>query len=290
MIYRQNIPPAPAYLGLNLCLKGTQIVIKNGGVRKERIKIDSQKTKPSRRLSHPISNTLISPRPLVIDFTEDISSSQKLKSLSVQRKLNNSISPRTRDTQKQTKSSIKPINSSRRYASCGPRIIPPIQKPPNEIELSTNEVNDNKTHIKCIGSKFASDSTSSSPRKSSTDTPRHQQNSRACLKPLNAFAQTSAKVVDSVIKEKSYGKLSASSPSNIKEYRKYLAENKIKLSKSTSKLSAVDRNHLYAIGLSLRAWRSKYNRLAKSSIELGPKPHTKQVGTLRNKKKDTKKL
>lgn len=285
LIYRQSIPPAPAYLGLNLCLKGTQVVIKNGAGRREKPKIDSRKSKPSRRLSHPISNALISPRPLVIDFAEELATTRKPKSISSQKKSGELVSPRTRDAAKPIEASIRPMNSSRRHASCGPRIAPAAERAPHENELSPVESNDDRTHIKCVGSKFASDSTGSSPRKSAAETPR-QPNARTRLKPLNAFAPTVGKAGDPNIKEKSSGKLSASSPSNIKEYRKYLTENKLKLSKSPSKLSAGDRNHFYAVGLSLRAWRSKYNRLAKSSLELGNKPHAKQLISGRSRKKN----
>lgn len=227
MIYRQNIPSAPAYLGLNLCLKGTQIAPKYKFNRKQKNKMENQKTCGSRRPSYPLESTLVSPRPLIINFDEEIPNSKTPKSTNVRTKIGEIIPLRVRGNEVQPK--------------------------------GTSLVGNHEVNLKCVGNKCASKTAET--RKISSQ----RQKSYILRLRKRSASHSSKKIVDLNIRDVNVGKLSVASPINIKEYRKYLAENKFTSSKSASKCSFGEQNHFYAIGLSLRAWRSKYNRLLKSS-------------------------
>lgn len=83
LIYRQIIPPAPAYLGLNLFLKGTQLLPKNGGGKREKskelLKLRSE-MRPIADYNSSILNgrdpnpDILTPRPFIIDLTDCINS------------------------------------------------------------------------------------------------------------------------------------------------------------------------------------------------------------------------
>lgn len=66
LIYRQVIPPAPAYLGLNLFLKGTQVLPKNGAGKREKSK-DLSKTRNEMRPLLEYNNVLINKESSVTD-------------------------------------------------------------------------------------------------------------------------------------------------------------------------------------------------------------------------------
>lgn len=300
MIYRQVIPPAPAYLGLNLYLKGTQLIPKNGGGKKEK-KLDSKtKFEYKNALSVKPANgenektPILSPRSLLIDFA-DSNESNSLSALNSVRKrvctltrsnkenvLKNdkTISGRlhsylalTRYPSKHSDFRENPLtsrkvigkipDSSRRHASCGPKLMSIVAADENKTE-ETEAMEDDRNNIKCVGNKFGPEvetndsiveSNKSSPRKQSQETPRIAS-IRAKLKPVNTLSK-SARALMPNSKDKS--------PAPPNEYRKYLAHGSLQaLNKIPAKLpihSNYYNSHFYAVGLSLRAWRSKYNRI-----------------------------
>lgn len=331
MIYRQVIPAAPAYLGLNLFLKGTQVLPKNFAGKKEKPKIDVGKLKNERKnlsiqsTREPENEKLnaaiaLSPRAFVVDFVEGTEnknladspmSSRKntqLKAITSIRRSNADQvpkevkSPRSRlnlqavinrehskimdalkDNQLNGVRKVL-IKTERRHASCGPRLMStnaPADDSKNddiEIVVSVNDSNE----IRCIGNKYGPDSeitatTDSkdtnnnptaidSPRKQSLETPRTALNFRTRLKPINTLTKPNAPKASvsnaNISKEKSV-KTNVTS-STAREYRKYLTQSNIQLNKLPSKLPIHDNyynSHFFAVGLSLRAWRSKYSRI-----------------------------
>lgn len=297
MIYRQVIPPAPAYLGLNLFLKGTQVMAKNGAPKKEKPKIDS-KPKSERKSSLLSVKTaesektpILSPRSLLIDFadcnetysTASISSARKricsltklnkdnlLKNEKVMANRLHSYIALTRYPSKHSDlkdplSGRRPIgkvpDSSRRHASCGPKLSSTVPKDDGKAEDAEIGAND-RTNIKCVGSKCGPEientgttveSNKSSPQKASPE-PSKIITMRTKLKPISSVSKSAKPIVPNV-----KDKPTASS----NDYRKYLARNSLQLSRIPSKApihSNYYNSHFYAVGLSLRAWRSKYSR------------------------------
>lgn len=310
MIYRQVIPPAPAYLGLNLVLKGTQVMTKNGTGKKEKSKLEvkSKIDKKSSQLSVKLARDLngdhektpiLSPRSLLIDFNDGkenssplvLSSARKntLLSLGKGNKENvltqksdkvlsgrlNSYLALTRYPSKRIeikekenlfkKSMGKTPESSRRHASCGPKLM--SINAPEEKKIENPEVmEDDRSKIKCVGNKYGpeievNDSTmesaKSSPRKQ--ETPR-VSSIRGKLKPVNTLSK-SAKTVTPSSRDKPL--------TNSNEYRKYLSQSSLQLNRMPSKMNIHNNyynSHFYAVGMSLRAWRSKYNRSKTNAV------------------------
>lgn len=318
MIYRQVIPPAPAYLGLNLFLKGTQVVAKNGAGKKEKAKPEVKskiiERKNSQLSAKPVRDLLnsetekapiLSPRSLLIDFSDNnplnsVRKNQTLTTLSKSNKENvikndkmlsgrlHSYLALTRYPSKHIEmkenpmSSRKPVtkapDSSRRHASCGPKLMSialPEEKKPDDTEVVEND----QSKIKCVGNKCgpevettesAIESNKSSPRKPSQETPRIT-NMRAKLKPVNTLSKSARPIMPNT-KDKPM--------TNSNEYRKYLSQSSLQLSRMPSKQpihSNYYNSHFYAVGLSLRAWRSKYNRTKINGIN----PNTTNTNKLK---------
>lgn len=313
MIYRQIIPPAPAYLGLNLCLKGTQMLPKIISGKKEKSKLDGLKQKSDRKYpqneKNNSANMLLSPRSLLIDFDDkekfgsnEFTSTKKynlskilLKKTSSEMQLNDERLPKQQkpsqlfinrcamskltnadnenDFNSTRKSCNKVYDSSQRHASCGPKLIS-TQNEENKLEnIDISDLIDKK--IECIGNKCgtevdgndcssAYESIKSSPRKQSLETPRIT-NTRCKLKPINSLSKscTLRSLPITNMKEKPI-KTTTTISVNTNEYRKYLTQNNLRLNRIPAKLSARDNcysSHFFAVGLSLRAWRSKYSRI-----------------------------
>lgn len=313
MIYRQVIPPAPAYLGLNLFLKGTQVNPKNGTGKKEKPKVDV-KVKVERKkllyvksardlLNGEIERTpILSPRSLMIDFSDCNENSslmtvnsgkgkpiQAITTLGRSNKENmirsdkflggriSSYLPLSRYSSKLSnikehppstrKCLSKTIDSSRRHTSCGPKLIAAAPKGDDVEKAETNSSDQSK--IKCVGNKCVADaevtdsaaeSTKSSPRKQETPS---IVNIRAKLKPVNVISK-SARVPTLNSRDRL-----TTAPS---EYRKNLAQSNLELNKMPPRLpinSSYYNSHFYAVGLSLRAWRSKYSRNGPPSAAIG---------------------
>lgn len=295
MVYRQVIPPAPAYLGLNLFLKGTHVMPKNG-VKKEKSKSDLKPKTERKNAQLTVKaaqngeTPILSPRSLLIDFADcneynsaaaltkarkricTLTRSDKENGLKHDKVVSSRLHSYLALTRYPSKhsdlnnqSSNRKIvgkipDSSRRHASCGPKLMsiaPHDESKTEDAEFAQNDRN----NIECVGNKCGPEieitdttieSDKSSPGKSSQETPRIV-NKRAKLKPINTLSRA-AKSMVSDSKERS--------ASNLNEYRKYLAHSSLQLSNKVSN----NNSHFHAVGLSLRAWRSKFNKTKGSGL------------------------
>lgn len=176
---------------------------------------------------------------------------------------------------------VKPIESGRRHASCGPRLITaaaaaPVEEPSKpEVETNNNTIDVNVTENKpltCVGSKCCVDNETSitlpppiapPSRKQSLETPRLFPN-KPKLKPLNVVNTSASKCSHATTVGNAASKSAKFLSTSNKEYRKYV--NHMQMSKLQPKSAVNDSycSHFFAVGLSLRAWRSKYNQILKS--------------------------
>lgn len=308
MIYRQVIPPAPAYLGLNLCLKGTPITSKSsggsvGGVKKEIKPKVEIKPKTERRNSQLIAKMpnqvvesektpILSPRSLLIDFN-DLNNNTRKRIGSITKsntenmlKGDKAIYPATRmhsylalarqhppkhGDPKDPLSSRRPIitkvpDSSRRHASCGPKLMSMTAPQDNGNPETVDAAENDRKNIKCVGNKVeitdadksATESNKSSPRKPPQDA-SSMTGIRTKLKPSTAAVSKSAKAIP-------YVKETLSATANSNDYRKLLTRSSLQLNRLPSSHPIQSYNsHFYAVGLSLRAWRSKYHRMKENT-------------------------
>lgn len=306
MIYRQVIPPAPAYLGLNLFLKGSQMPSKSGFAPKRekpkletKPKIERKSSQLTVRMGHNGEMEkipILSPRSLLIDFSDLNNNNAKssfIKSNTENVLKNEKVMPTrmhsylalTRHPTKQNdvkdqlsgrkSNAIKILDSSRRR-SCGPKLmsLAPVPALPPSMDDGKAEkiieiVENDRKNIKCVGNKCgpeleiagankATESNKSSPRKPAPDVLSSSIGFRTKLKPVTALSK-SAKTIP-LSKELS----SAAAASN--DYRKYLSRSSLQLNRIPSKHPIHGHNsHFHAVGLSLRAWRSKYSRMKENS-------------------------
>lgn len=293
MIYRQVIPPAPAYLGLNLFLKGTQMHSKNGVAKKEKPKPEP-KSKIERKNSQlavkavrdlingEVEKTpILSPRSLMLDFSDpnEMNSARRFQMYNPVNKSNKenllkndkvrlssnlrySSKPNIKEIPLSTRKSVAKLpDSSRRHASCGPKLVSLAPSDENKVE-DTEVIEDDPSKIKCVGNKCGPEvETTDSAMESNKSSPRKPQeasrmtNIRAKLKPINTLSK-SARALMSNVKEKP--------ATNSNEYRKYLTQSTLQLNRMPSKLpihTNYYNSHFYAVGLSLRALKSKYSRI-----------------------------
>lgn len=211
----------------------------------------------------------ISPRTLVIDLNAVACLNKKSEPKSV---ITN-ISPRGRvkiaipipSSGRETTS--KCVDSSRRHASCGPRLMSVVGATNDDPIIDENNP---KMEMKCIGSKCGTDKDMGnidlnnnqiivSPHKTSLDTPRSSvSHLRHRLRPLNALSKTNAAVSAN---GRTLLRTATVAPTNYRDYRKYLTQNQHNLPTRVSMNEHYYNSHFYAVGLSVRAWRSKYNRM-----------------------------
>lgn len=181
MIYRQNIPPAPSYLGLNLCLKGTQFFPKKERV----IKYDANRARNDRRRMEkkPTSYT-ISPKSLDFENKEN-QHYYSIESLASPRKpiypsnvldklhsntyksidrfpfgiaANRSISKLAHPKhlkRYETNSTMlsQCVDSSRRHKSCGPRLAS-ITARFDDIKSEWTVMDNESEQIECVGNGY----------------------------------------------------------------------------------------------------------------------------------------
>lgn len=218
-------------------------------MRKEKPKFDTTKFRSDRRLSMKDC----SPRPLVLDFGD---TTNRINSREVSSKQIDLTSPRipTKIHRKSVQNSI-----SRTFDLCLRRkhssscIDADKDKEAIEVETSDASIVE-AVDIKCVGNKYASDqilSASTAHRKLSMCSLR-PSNARGRLKPLNAMSATNLKLNNQNGRKLEKSTAPPPRPTHIKEYRKYLVQ----------KIPSAHKSNLFTDGLSLRAWQSKYNRLA----------------------------
>lgn len=166
----------------------------------------------------------------------------------------------------------KPLDSARRHASCGPRLTNIIQNSNVDESSATNstiqpdltESNNNKKEFECVGNKccvenlpqLASDcntvTKSCSPRKGSVEN-------------LNL---SNKKQKMGLVKSKTSGSIPLTKNGKLlacidKDYQKFVGKNANGNKIQTRAVNDGYCSHFFAVGLSLRAWRSKYNKIAK---------------------------
>lgn len=301
MIYRQVIPPAPAYLGLNLCLKGTPLSSKNGGSvsgakRETKPKVDT-KPRSERRNSQLIvkmgapvgaseKTPILSPRSLLIDFNDLNNNTKRRNSSMTKSNTENMLKngramctatrmrnqPPKQGDQRDPLSCRRPVvakipDSSRRHASCGPKLMSMTAPHDNGKSEAADVIENDRKNIKCVGNKVeitdtdkpTSESNKSSPRKPPQDAPS-LNGIRAKLKPSTAALPKSA--MDSP-----YAKDASPATAAPNDYRKLLTRSSLQLNRlpNSKHPNHSYNSHFYAVGLSLRAWKSKYNRMKENT-------------------------
>lgn len=310
MVYRQNIPPAPSYLGLNLCLKGTPFFPKKEKV----IRYDANRARNDRKRMEkkPTSNT-ISPKSLYFDNKEN-HQYYSIESLASPRKPINP-SNALHKLQSNTYRSIdrfplgiaanqaisklahpKHLNryetnptlsqfgdSSTRHKSCGPRLASIITRY-DDIKPEWSMPDNESEQIECVGNGYGPDNEDllngngpfdvlkTSIRKESLNgTPRNMTVQRRLL-PLNTAPKTHdmAPTTPSIRPIK----LKTSSTDTSK-YRKYLTP---KCLRSKSSISLATGIHYYGDGSSfakggakLRGWRSKTGHIGPDALKIDTK-------------------
>lgn len=344
LIYKQLIPPAPAYLGLNLFLKGTQLLPKGG--KKEKSTTFTQVTKlnttaKSRDLTMT-GGTVNSDRPFMMGIFECLAEKAidrvstgvlrktgKIKSVMVMKKPTNldltSVSEICGKTTKPPKSQsnllrtmgptqlaptkipietnirkpTKQTDSARRHVSCGPRLTVssgrpvvqsardfPVVLPANstsaedllllEIEINNN---DNKKDFQCVGNKCCLENLPPVANETTEETPlssRKTSLEKSVARSKSMHSKNSSQITSVKVTARRSDKLTAISK---KDYQKYVNSNY-----SLSNVQAKPANdnycsHFFAVGLSLRAWRSKYNKIMKTQQDMAHIPISHGYGT-----------
>ncbi|XP_059617744.1 tubulin glycylase 3A-like [Phlebotomus argentipes] len=292
LIYRQSIPPAPAYMGLNLFLKGQQLLTKTSSTRRNqesKLREDLRIIpRPVPRLTHPHPNhtanagLVTTQGPYIMDLMDCLNlkpnqvspKTRKTSPLTAVKKANKtsrgtqSSSTRVANSNRKApvEQKIPKVDSQRRHASCGPRIVvvQEEQPPPETTKGSRKE-------ITCIGNRYC-------PEKlESTSTPASSRHNQP-IQESSIFKSKSASNIFSKLRSTA----SVNQKMNLSPYRS--------LTKSSTIGAAGRRDddhhycsHFFAVGLSLRAWRAKYNKILNSQKEnlptpliksCSPKPHT----------------
>lgn len=282
MIYRQVIPPAPAYLGLNLLLKGTQIATKNCNGKKEKQKSDILKRKNTQIQAVPLNgndtinpSNLFSPRLLDLNLSDvtnnklnpiDFNTNSKWTArmnISPRKKLIDAASQlrTTKSTKENSKFVGDNLNSARRNTSFETKLLHNLKLDDNRAENSEHvHSKGDANKIKCIGNKCTAPleiPMKQSPRKSLNDSSR-VWNSRAKLKPLSTTA-TDIRSKNGIRTDRT-----------LNDYRKYVSRNFEKVN-GLSSAKRCNTSHFHAVGLSLRAWQSKYNNLKSNASSTASK-------------------
>lgn len=164
----------------------------------------------------------------------------------------------------------KQIDSARRHASCGPRLVSiqssNVDEVPTTNSIATDTNESNKKEFECVGNKCCVESLPQlgadcndslitkdcSPRKGS----------------LENINSNNKKQKMGLIKSKTSGSIPLTKNGKLlscidKDYQKFVSKN---VNANQIQSRAVNDgycSHFFAVGLSLRAWRSKYNKIAK---------------------------
>lgn len=259
MIHRQVIPPALAYLGLNLVLKGAQIYPKNFNGKKDKYRSDASKFKNEQRLSQLQSDSqkvfpslMISPRVLSLNFPSRICSSKKcfvsarLRTGGISQKSANS---------RASKQTVDRLYSARR-ANCGIKIslnIPDIK----DGEVDDKDLPNIETDkMKCVGSRCATATDLHNDKSQYVIRRKKQQTKTSRIESkFNPLGEDS-RPIESKVDEK------------INDCRKYWTRNSLKVAnKSLTKHSL---SHFHAVGHTLRTWQTKFSDMkSKPTVQQG---------------------
>lgn len=291
MIYKQMIPKTPAYMGLNLALKGQRLTLPKSMAAKEKSIISPLKSLQT-TFSHASSGRSAMPSgaPIILDLIESLNLKNKMD------KENSSLQKRIQSTmvykkpnfanvlQKSTLNivnrqqqqyyvnknirnylnQIEVDNKAKRNASCVPRICMRTE------EFLNSDGTIKKKPITCVGSKFSDDLNKLTYdeyfRKSSSTSSLN----RLQKPPISIQNQTdynNNKLSKSCTNSKNRTnnntkKLSRPSSANVLS-RKTLS----KYSGHANTGNNANPSHFYAVGLSLSAWKSKYKNIFKNNLQ-----------------------
>lgn len=280
LIYRQSIPPAPAYMGLNLFLKGQQLLTKNTSTRRSH---DTKYREDLRIISRPVPRTAATHQnssgnpgitttqgPYIMDLMDCLNlkpnqvspKTRKTSPSTILRKVVNKTSrgtqsSNTRITNSSRKNEQKPapkVDSQRRHASCGPRIVVVQEEP-----LPSEEKKVSQKEITCIGNRYC-------PEKlESTSTPTSSRTNQPIQESMIFKSKSASNIFSKLRNSTSVNQRSSLSP-----YRSLTKSSTIGTSGRRDDEQYC--SHFFAVGLSLRAWRAKYNKILNSQKENLPTP------------------
>ncbi|XP_037033996.1 tubulin glycylase 3A-like [Bradysia coprophila] len=306
MIYKQVIPPAPAYLGLNLFLKGTQILHHKGSKKDKLNKNEMLRNtnikpppviQPHYTTNKEVMPTINASRTFIIDFTEcDSKSPERINRIprkprlplfnkksnyltdsAVKPKIQSSVLRRTSGSKIFNENSArgKPLDSARRHASCGPRLTSIVQNsnvdelPPTNsiIQPDPIESNNNKKEFECIGNKCCVEGLP----QLATDCNENSIVSKSCTPRKGSVENlnlNNKKQKMGLVKSKTSGSIPLTKNGKLlacidKDYQKFVGKNVNANKIQNRPVNDGYCSHFFAVGLSLRAWRSKYNKIAK---------------------------
>lgn len=146
LIYRQNIPPSPAYMGLNLFLKGQQITQKSsggGGGRKDKLGSHKDENNNRNNLKQIVARNVSSSAevgatekqrkvPVIMDLIDCLDVKNTRRPLTSSRMANGQAAAGPRNSSQiflKSKNKVdvdykeKNNSSSRRHHSCGPVVL-----------------------------------------------------------------------------------------------------------------------------------------------------------------------
>lgn len=283
-IYKQIIPKTPAYMGLNLSLRGHRIVPKSN--KKDRIRISPNRSlqsfisltrasSPLRAKQHsPVIMDLIDCLNLKSKYDQDTEENSKKfkRDLVYKRPITLSSLSRARVGQRRSLLRHEPDTDhdiiktdfiSRRISSLSKLHI----QTTNDEQISCISDSDQttqSTNIKefiCLGNKL-NDNSLELEKPNSSHSHTNQQlsmistNENGFTEEIKPVPFHKCKNIDSDI-------------STIRaKIRKIPSSNRP--SSSISQTEAAENSHFYAVGLSLKAWRAKYNCILKAKKELFP--------------------
>lgn len=291
-------------MGLNLFLKGTQIVHHKGGQsKKDRYKNEMLRNTcikppivlhPHHARNKEVMPTINASRTFVIDFTECDKSPERINhqnrlprkpklplfkksnyltdTNTSKTKINSSVLRRTSGSKVLNENSARgKQDSARRHASCGPRLIS-IQNSngeeasTNSIQPDTIESNNNKKDFECVGSKCCVESLPQlGPDCNDNTIMKNCSPRKGSLENINS---NNKKPKMALVKSKTSGSIPLTKNGKLlscidKDYQKFVSKNVNANKIQTRSVNDGYCSHFFAVGLSLRAWRSKYNKIAK---------------------------
>lgn len=253
MIYRQVIPPAPTYLGLNLVLKGAQICPKNFNGKKDKHKSDASKFKNEQRVSQLQSDSqkvfpplMISPRVLSLNFPSRIGSSKK--SFVSARLGTGGISQQSAKL-RASKQNVDRSYSARRV-NCGIKIslnIPDIK----DGEVDDKDLpNIEADKMRCVGSRCAT----------ATDVPMiNNDKSQYVLRGKKQQTKTSR--IESKFNPfgENFRPIESKVDEKMNDCRKNWTRNSLKVANES--LTKYSPSHFHAVGHTLRTWQTKFSNM-----------------------------
>lgn len=159
----------------------------------------------------------------------------------------------------------KHIDSARRHASCGPRLISipnSNAELPASIQLDAIEPNNNKKEFECVGNKCCVDSLL--PQLATDCNENGSPRNAGSLENINL---NNKKLKMGLVKSKTSGSIPLTRTGKLscidKDYQKFVSKNVNANKIQTRPVNDGYCSHFFAVGLSLRAWRSKYNKIAR---------------------------